>query len=302
MEGYVLIDQPRQGADNMAIDQRMLEAVAQQSCLLLRVYRWSEPTLSLGYFQRLQERSRHTASRGLPVVRRSTGGGAIVHHYEWTYSLAVPPQRARHATSRAPAVGAAQSWYYAVHQAVVGWLSDLGVAARQWTTDCATEQPTSFAGQTPKKNSFLCFDRRSCGDVVVDLAKVMGSAQRRHASGAVLQHGSLLLACSPFAPELPGLQQMRASGDMQTRSVESDGGAISCVVSSNSNSDTRQHRSPALWDNSSMLSELSGSLVTAIEAMVQLPLHEVQQLEDLPLAPPSEASERFFSPAWTQRA
>ena len=87
----LLIDAPERGVWNMAIDEALLESAADESCDLvtLRFYRWSEPTLSLGYFQSYEDRNSHEASRSLPVVRRSSGGGALVHDHEWTYSLAI---------------------------------------------------------------------------------------------------------------------------------------------------------------------------------------------------------------------
>ena len=90
MDGIALIDVARDGIENMALDQYALEWSAEHRCALLRVYRWSEPTLSLGYFQSFGDRRLEPAVMDLPVVRRATGGGAIVHHHEWTYCIALP--------------------------------------------------------------------------------------------------------------------------------------------------------------------------------------------------------------------
>jgi len=134
----------------------------------------------------------------LPMVRRATGGGAIVHHHDLTYALAVPQASSR--------VGAAPAIYNAVHSAVVEWLSDMGLAAQQW------REPYNFPASAPPtrapgKSEFLCFHRRSEGDVVVGDHKILGSAQRRNKE-ALLQHGSLLIATSPHAPTLSGLQEI----------------------------------------------------------------------------------------------
>lgn len=200
MQGHVLVDIARPGAENMAIDQRMLESAAETGRLLVRVYRWSEPTLSLGYFQKYAERARHAESSGIAVVRRATGGGAIVHHYDWTYSIAVPP--AAGDSPKNLATGPAQGLYDCIHSEVVRWLREIGVAARMWSDSERNEQCRAEAGC-----SFLCFERRSRGDIVIGDTKVLGSAQRRH-QGAVLQHGSLLLQRSEFAPSLSGLQEI----------------------------------------------------------------------------------------------
>lgn len=189
------MDQPRSGAENMAVDDALLEFAAQRGVAVLRLYRWSEPTLSLGYFQGFGERSRHAESNALAFVRRGTGGGAIVHHHDWTYSVALP------ADHRVGALGAAQPLYDCLHDAAVRWLNGRGLSAKKWSpsvedANCRTEGC-----------SFLCFERRSSGDVVIGAHKVLGSAQRRH-RGGLLQHGSLLLKQSDFAPSLLGLEDL----------------------------------------------------------------------------------------------
>lgn len=203
MDGYALNDIPRSGVENMALDQRLLEVAAAEQCVLLRVYRWSEPTLSLGYFQPYVQRLTHSHSGELPVVRRATGGGAIVHHYDWTYCFAVPERLSINDVSPPSGVnvGASKPLYDCVHDGVIQWLGTQGIAAHKWTNDCVVDSPSPSVA---KQHRFLCFERRSCGDIVVDDHKVMGSAQRR-GRGALLQHGSLLLATSPYAPSLQGL-------------------------------------------------------------------------------------------------
>ncbi|MEM6330787.1 MAG: lipoate--protein ligase family protein, partial [Planctomycetota bacterium] len=86
----LIVDPPQPGARNMAVDEALLDAAAAGAGATLRLYRWSSPTLSLGYFQPLAARAAHPASAGCPCVRRHSGGGAIVHDHELTYSLAVP--------------------------------------------------------------------------------------------------------------------------------------------------------------------------------------------------------------------
>jgi lipoate-protein ligase A len=162
----------------------------------LRFYQWSEPTLSLGYFQPVADREQHPASRECPLVRRASGGGAIVHDRELTYSMAVP-QTAGHW----PAAG---GLYDICHQTLIVTLAELGIPAALWraTAICRGEDARASA-----EEPFLCFQRRSCSDIVLGDAKIVGSAQRRR-RGGVLQHGSILLGQSPFAPELPGLNDL----------------------------------------------------------------------------------------------
>ena len=201
MDAFSYIDEPRSGLMNMAIDDAMLDFAEERRAVVLRLYQWSEPTLSLGYFQKISERELHSPSSDLELVRRSTGGGAIVHHHDLTYSLAVP--------QASSSVGAAPAIYAAVHAAIVEWLSEFGLAARQWGEP--HNLPTSSVQVAAlSKSEFLCFHRRSEGDVVVGDHKLLGSAQRRSKT-ALLQHGSLLVAKSQHAPSLMGVKDLDPS-------------------------------------------------------------------------------------------
>ena len=194
----LIVDPPQAGAWNMAVDEALLEDAAERGVASLRFYEWSEPTLSLGYFQPIAEREVHAASREAAVVRRPSGGGALLHDRELTYSLCLP---ASHPLSRqAPAV------YDRMHRALVAVLAARGIRAALWATVMGEGEPSPAAAEP-----FLCFARRTAADVILldspDGAvtiKIAGSAQRRR-HGAILQHGAALLAASPAAPELPGL-------------------------------------------------------------------------------------------------
>ncbi|MEX0939280.1 MAG: hypothetical protein WDZ59_15565 [Pirellulales bacterium] len=185
-----IIDPPAAGAWNMAVDEALLEAAADEAACYLRFYQWEPATLSLGYFQRHADRREHEPSRGCQLVRRQSGGGAIVHDAEQTYSLIVPQGH--------PLATDAQSLYSAVHEELIATLAGLGITAAL----CRQASPPRREGEP-----FLCFHRRAVGDVLCGGHKVAGSAQRRR-QGAVLQHGSVLLAASPAAPDLPGLAEI----------------------------------------------------------------------------------------------
>lgn len=185
-----MIDSPATGSWNMAMDQALLESTDLRKAITLRFYRWSEPTLSLGYFQRVDERESHLASRDCSLVRRSSGGGAIMHDHELTYSICVPESNRWSKTS--------DRLYDLVHHQIIEMLAELGIQAKS----VADSQPASNQNQ-----SFLCFERRTPGDVLVAESKIGGSAQRR-LRNALLQHGSLLLRKSGYAPELPGLAEL----------------------------------------------------------------------------------------------
>lgn len=183
----LLIDPPGGGAWNMAVDEALLESAARGNQPTLRLYQWSEPTLSLGYFQRYKDRELHSPSMNCSCVRRSSGGGAILHDRELTYSIAVPQSH--------PLGRNAQQLYDALHQSLIACLQECGIGN------------LSLAAEASDSDAFLCFQRRAAGDVLLGQHKIAGSAQRRR-QGAVLQHGSILLSASAAAPELVGINEL----------------------------------------------------------------------------------------------
>ena len=189
---HLFRDPPASGAWNMAVDEALLEAAATDGQCALRFYGWEQPTLSLGYFQTYAERWQHVASAAAAVVRRVSGGGAILHDDELTYSFAIP---AGH-----PLAAGRLQFYTAVHAALIEVLTDWGIQAHVFE-----HPPDEQRSRQPEP--FLCFQRRSPGDVLVGETKIAGSAQRR-CRGAVLQHGSVLLGRSAAAPELAGLREL----------------------------------------------------------------------------------------------
>jgi lipoate-protein ligase A len=199
----VFIDPPADGALNMAVDETLLELAANEGRASLRFYQWREPTLSLGYFQAYADRAMHAASSSAPVVRRLSGGGALMHDRELTYSMCLPRS---HPLSRQSA-----HLYGVAHSALLRVLAQLGIHARMHN-DRAEHKASDHSPQDTSEH-FLCFARRTAADVVAeseqDRVKIVGSAQRRR-RGAVLQHGALLLDASKFAPELPGLHQVNS--------------------------------------------------------------------------------------------
>jgi lipoate-protein ligase A len=184
----------------MAVDEALLAGAADEGLASLRFYQWSEPTLSLGYFQRVEDRRLHPASVGCAVVRRQTGGGAILHDRELTYSLALPADH--------PFAGSSGQLYQGVHAAFVATLERLNIVSSNRSFEICKGQ----LAPSPDGEPFLCFQRRARGDVLLTNApgnganqvKILGSAQRRR-RGAILQHGSMLLERSPAAPELAGI-------------------------------------------------------------------------------------------------
>jgi lipoate-protein ligase A len=180
---------PRAAADaphNMAADEVLLESAAAGTASL-RFYGWTEATVSLGYFQPERVRTEDPRLAGLPLVRRPSGGGTLIHHFEVTYALGLPP---------GPPWQTGGSWLGRMHAIIAAALARLGVTAR----------PHAPAGDAPFRG-FLCFQHLTAGDLLIGPGKVVGSAQRRQ-RGALMQHGSILLAASPYAPRLPGIREL----------------------------------------------------------------------------------------------
>lgn len=179
---------PLSGAENMRIDEELLNLAATSERSTLRFYEWNEPTISLGYFQK--DLAVPNTFAGLPVVTRLSGGGAILHHHELTYSLAIP----KAALDVKPT-----AWYQRFHAIIIDCFREFGL-------ECHLR---GDAASDPAVKTFLCFARSDPNDIVHGGNKVVGSAQRRR-RGAILQHGSLLLRASPYAPDIPGISDLGA--------------------------------------------------------------------------------------------
>jgi lipoate-protein ligase A len=182
-EKWRLITDPALPGDiNMARDMAMLEQVACHGAPpTLRFYAWNPPALSLGYFQKAEDVIDIKACRrlGIDIVRRPTGGRALLHHRELTYSLAVSENH--------PLIPRdVLSSYRLLSSAIVEGLHRLGVEAEMAPGE------NRGRGLTPGS----CFDTPSAFEIQVRGKKVVGSAQLRR-SGVLLQHGSILLELSP---------------------------------------------------------------------------------------------------------
>jgi lipoate-protein ligase A len=175
------------GPENMAADEVLLETAATGEASL-RFYGWSGPTLSLGYFQSESVRRSCPELLSLPWVRRASGGSALVHHLEVTYALALP--------AGLPWQKRGESWLPRMHRLIASALATLGVGVRL----CPDTEAR-------KLGEVLCFLHHTPGDLLIAGAKVAGSAQRKQ-RGALLQHGGILLASSPFTPLLPGIREL----------------------------------------------------------------------------------------------
>lgn len=180
----------------MAVDAFHVDLATELEKPVFRVYRWNPATLSLGYFQDDRDRLLHKPSVNVPLVRRPSGGGGILHHHELTYSFAIPGTH--------PWGKKRIDFYETVHSTLILAIKKIGIRADLYRN---LPQTNSVTEKKHEKQPFLCFQRRTASDIVSDRHKIVGSAQYRRSSG-ILQHGSILLQSSCFAPELPGISDI----------------------------------------------------------------------------------------------
>jgi len=171
---------------NMAVDEALVRHATEPT---LRLYGWDPPAISLGRFQKASDPELAALlGAGLPVVRRMTGGGAIVHWHELTYSLTLPDTHDLVACST-------EESYAGIHAPIQRALAAVGVTSSSRTVEAARSDPA------------LCFHRVTSLDLVVGGLKLVGSAQRR-TDGRVLQHGSIVLASNRLQPGTAALDDL----------------------------------------------------------------------------------------------
>lgn len=168
---------PANGARNMAIDQALAESYAATWRPTLRLYRWQPSCLSLGLGQRLLRdvNIAACAERGIEIVRRPTGGRAILHDCEVTYALVIGLDH--------PIIAGSSivESYRRISAALCHGLRQLGIAPE------LAPRPAPHA-----RKSAACFDLPGDYEITIAGRKLVGSAQARH-HGVLLQHGTILL-------------------------------------------------------------------------------------------------------------
>lgn len=170
---------PARGAVNMAVDEALLESVRRGGPPVIRFYTWKPACLSFGRNQparNLYDAAR-AAALGIDVVRRPTGGLAVLHDRELTYCVLAPLHL----------FGGPRAAYAEINRALVEGLRCLGVAAEQAAGERARGPLREQTGP--------CFQTPAAGEVVAQGRKLAGSAQRCD-RGMLLQHGSILLSGS----------------------------------------------------------------------------------------------------------
>ena len=175
-EWRIIISDPLPGATNMAVDSAILSAVGREEVPpTLRLYRWNPPCLSLGYSQPYSDIDKQKLRiKGWEVVRRPTGGRAILHTDELTYAVIVPRTEPR-------LEGGLLQSYRRLSVALAESLSLLGLPIEVHSGKISTAQDQA-----------ICFENPSDFEITVDGKKIIGSAQARKKEG-ILQHGTLPL-------------------------------------------------------------------------------------------------------------
>jgi lipoate-protein ligase A len=178
VEWRLLLDGPAPGAWNMAVDEALTSAVdGALSPPVLRLYRWSPPCLSLGFAQPFAAvDAAFCAAHGVEVVRRPTGGRAVLHHLELTYSVVAPLGRGAFTFDL-------QAAYRRICEALVAGLCRLGAPAEL--------AGSPAGGHIRPTEAIPCFVGPASGEVVARGRKLVGSAMRR-IGDTILQHGAIL--------------------------------------------------------------------------------------------------------------
>jgi len=172
----MIIQGPENAFFNMALDESISEAVREHSSPpTLRLYRWDTPSLSIGHFQKISDiDTDYCSSKNYPVVRRQTGGRAILHDEELTYSLSAP--------KGLPMFGESlMENYTMISRALIAALHANNISAR-----ASFERKKGTMQRDP-----ACFKAVSFAEITIDGKKLIGSAQKRFSNG-FMQHGSIL--------------------------------------------------------------------------------------------------------------
>ena len=169
--------------ENMAIDEAIVrESQRNKFPPTLRFYSWEKPSVSLGYFQNVEDEVniKFCQDRGIPIVRRPTGGKAVLHDGDLTYSVVAREDNPFFPTGLL-------GTYRIISRCIAMGLAELGIQADMLQEGRQTDAPELGA---------LCFSMPSQYELLVKGKKICGSAQMR-TKGVFLQHGSLLIDFDP---------------------------------------------------------------------------------------------------------
>ena len=174
------------GYENMAIDEAIFTGCQEKKAPpTIRIYGWTPPAVSLGYFQKAENAVDLEVCKrnGVDVVRRLSGGRAVLHHHELTYSVIC-----REGTP--PLGSSVLETYKTISECLISTLKGLGLQV-QWVASRDKQ-----AAVQEKDKTASCFSSPSWYEITVEGKKICGSAQKR-GDGVLLQHGSLLIEYDP---------------------------------------------------------------------------------------------------------
>lgn len=216
MRTWRLLDSgPASGADNMGVDEALARSVAAGGSPVLRFYRWDPPAVSVGYSQDMGRELdlARCHQLGIHVVRRPTGGRAVLHWEELTYCVVCAADD--------PALGGAvEAANKRIGECLVAGLRRVGIPAELERAGMPGQKPRGAAATAP------CFSSAARWEVTCGGRKLVGSAQRRF-SGIILQHGSLLTGPAhrnilELVPALSTQQRQRWRELLEKRSTQLD--------------------------------------------------------------------------------
>jgi lipoate-protein ligase A len=262
---------PAVGAWNMAVDEMLLEKVAKPDVLpVLRLYSWNPACLSLGYSQAMADVDfGRLMQRGWGIVRRPTGGRAILHTDELTYSVIAPQEEPR-------VVGGVLESYRRLSTALLETLKILGANANAEKTYDSSD-PRHVQGP-------VCFEVPSNYEITVDGKKLVGSAQSRRFQ-AVLQHGTL-----PLVGDLRRITQvLRYPSDADRED------AVAKLLDHATTLEEVLHKQVS-WD------EAADAMQDAFSRTLTITFHEVPLSDDEIARAEVLMHEKYANPEWTNRS
>lgn len=267
----IIEEEPRSGAANMAVDQAIAQACAQgDSPPTLRFYRWQPPAVSLGRHQPLAEIDQGiVAELGYEIVRRSTGGRAILHIDELTYAVAAPSAEQR-------VQGGVMDAYLRLSNALVRGLQILGLNADKADGDVRVGKDVSAA----------CFEVPSAYEITAHGRKLLGSAQSRRAR-YVLQHGSL-----PLTGDITRLIDLLALEETEAVALREQLGMHACTLAT----------ALALKDNDPMLqfTHVADALAQGFAETLNLTFSPDRLTAEEQQISARLIREQYANPTWTE--
>ena len=171
----LILDESRSATLNMAVDEYLVNSqLAKGAGPILRFYSWDEPSITLGYFQKIEDAVRKFGARekNIPVVRRISGGGAVRHGEDLTFSLVLKTTNPFFPTD-------VKSSYRRIHEAIRVGLK--GLYPKLDYADCrlpAGRQGTVLASKR-QSGERVCFESPACDDLLLEGKKILGASQRR---------------------------------------------------------------------------------------------------------------------------